>query len=757
MLRPIPMVARVLLWCAFLSRTCMAQAPSVPTISGSPCANIIGGGFTLSASVTGAEPLNFQWFKEGRLLAHETNATLARANITHLDLGFYSVVVNNDYGSSTSVERFAGECFWFDGLWDAPVPGYSATKPNWKSVKYLNGHFIAVGEHRNAGVGFCFLSRDAEQWQQSYPIFDANIVDVEYGNGVFVFASSTGNLLIHAPRNDGAPDLQSPALWRGVPFAARNLVFGNGRFVVAGRASAIDGALAASVDGTNWITYIPPAGFRFNNVAFGNGRFVASGNQNGGSGTNIAMVLVSTNGGSWDATLFTNIIMGDIAFAAGRFRTTVYSNDFNVSLRYWLQSSVDGHDWRSDQVDPGGCGAPFLAEGNGRIAGVRNIADYHSCFDFAPRMTRFVYSAGTNLLNHSGPYPQLSLNSICYGNRKFVAVGDVGVVATSSTGTNWSFIADGRTNAFYQALFHSNVFVAVGDAMIGSSSNGVSWRFQQITNEWNPFNDRPDANLLRTVAYGEGRWVVLGPKLRLVSTNLREWRTVTNRPPFGQFSTAYSVTFGNGLFVAATDSGIEVSHQGTNWGTCLIESRLRSIAFGANTFVAVGNEGTIYTATDPCAWAPGPPSWTQRASGITDHFVCVAYGFDATIGSNSFVAVTTNGAWHGSGDGVTWYPLGGYPAQASWSLVNADKQFFAAAGGVLKTLTATYQNGIAPVTDMAFGFDCFVAAGPFGIRHLPRTLPPQGLTIAEQPQSRTVTPGTTFAMSVAAYSYEMPQ
>ena len=120
----------------------MAQAPSVPTVSGTVCTFMLSGGVSLTASASGAEPLTFQWFNEGRVLEVETNGTLVRTSITHLDFGFYNVVVSNAYGSAKSAGRYVGNClqFWYD--WDFPAPGEIAAKPNWKSVKYLNGHFI---------------------------------------------------------------------------------------------------------------------------------------------------------------------------------------------------------------------------------------------------------------------------------------------------------------------------------------------------------------------------------------------------------------------------------------------------------------------------------------------------------------------------------------------------------------------------------------------------------------------------------------
>jgi hypothetical protein len=391
------------------------------------------------------------------------------------------------------------------------------------------------------------------------------------------------------------------------------------------------------------------------------------------------------------------------------------------------------------------CAGVRFAYGNGRLVGIRTVSSYYVCSSAEPRDTRFL-SFPDGVPTYSGRTPGLLLNSICYANRKFVAVGDSGVVATSTTGTNWNITADARPWEFRCVLFQTNVFVAVADGAIGISSNASAWTIHQVTNEVDPVAQTVASNLLRGVAYGNGRWVAAGPKFSLTSTNLKDWMYApdnTGDPSMNE------IAFGNGIFVQVRNFGPVRSATGSNWVSSANPFPAASIAFGAGMFVAVGNNGLIRTATNG-------NTWTARASGISENFTRVAFGYDHYIGSNSFVAVTTNGAWFGSGDAVTWYPLRSGFGPAQWFLLNADGQFIAGANGFLTTFSGNYQCALSSITDAAFGFGTFLAVGPFGIRHLPRTWPPTGLIIAQQPQSRAVLPGVSFQLGVSAYTREKP-
>jgi alpha-tubulin suppressor-like RCC1 family protein len=64
--------------------------------------NIGGGSLTLSATVDGSAPLNYQWQKDGAAILNATNSTLLFNSLTRSNSGVYSLVVSNDFGVLTS-------------------------------------------------------------------------------------------------------------------------------------------------------------------------------------------------------------------------------------------------------------------------------------------------------------------------------------------------------------------------------------------------------------------------------------------------------------------------------------------------------------------------------------------------------------------------------------------------------------------------------------------------------------------------------
>jgi hypothetical protein len=80
------------------------------------------------------------------------------------------------------------------------------------------------------------------------------------------------------------------------------------------------------------------------------------------------------------------------------------------------------------------------------------------------------------------------------------------------------------------------------------------------------------------------------------------------------------VSYGNGTFVAAGDSGhILTSSDGINWTsqTSGVSADLFGIAHGNGTFVAVGSSGTIITSPNGTTWEPQVSGTTGDLNGVT--------------------------------------------------------------------------------------------------------------------------------------------
>lgn len=98
----------------------------------------------------------------------------------------------------------------------------------------------------------------------------------------------------------------------------------------------------------------------------------------------------------------------------------------------------------------------------------------------------------------------------------------------------------------------------------------------------------------------------------------------------------YAITYGRGIILTSPDSETwTVRHSGT-------DVRLAALAYGKETFVAVGGRGTIVTGTRDGS------TWAVRKSGVTSDLWAVKFA------RGIFVAVGAAGTVVTSPDGYTW-------------------------------------------------------------------------------------------------------
>ena len=180
-----------------------------------------------------------------------------------------------------------------------------------------------------------------------------------------------------------------------------------------------------------------------------------------------------------------------------------------------------------------------------------------------------------------------------------------------------------------------------------------------------------------------------------------------------------SVTFGNGTFVAVSNSGtnrVMTSTDGITWTARNVPaSSWTSVTYGNGVFVAVAGFGT-----DRIMTSPDGITWTPRGSS-TDSWDAIAYG------NNTFVAVgmSTNRVMT-STDGITWTNRTVPTGIQQWKSVTwGNNKFVAVSGtgfndrvmtsadGVTWTYAQAIHNG--NWSSIAYGNNTFVAtATSFG-------------------------------------------
>ncbi len=283
-------------------------------------------------------------------------------------------------------------------------------------------------------------------------------------------------------------------------------------------------------------------------------------------------------------------------------------------------SSVRSWNWRNPL--PQGLATRHVeTDGNGSYAAVG---------DFGVIMTS---SDGVNWsVRQSGT---MNLNSVAYGAGRFVAVGNGGRILRSSTKAadgyaSWSEISSGSASTLRGITYNGSVFVAVGNSQISenfpyvpkmtilTSPDGAVWSdHSQLL----AINETLD---LRDVAAGNGTVVAVGSGgVILTSTdNGNSWRRVPDDLN-GRGSTINSITFGSNSFVAVGEfAQITTSYDnGTTWNPVItldIFDDLKGVAYGTlaegqNIFAAVGTDGAIITSENLGA------NWSSQISGLANN------------------------------------------------------------------------------------------------------------------------------------------
>jgi hypothetical protein len=246
--------------------------------------------------------------------------------------------------------------------------------------------------------------------------------------------------------------------------------------------------------------------------------------------------------------------------------------------------------------------------------------------------------------NSGTSYP---LGAITFADEQFVAVGSSSAVLTSTDAMNWSPQSGGSGDVWLNSIaYGQGRFVAVGSGLDGhivnfmTSSNGLVWG--QGTGWLGEFYG---------ITYGDGEFVVVSEGGIEWSADGVDWDLYLNAAhPSTNF--LRSITYANGQFVAVGDSGtIVTSVDATNWvqAESGMAIGLNGIASGRGVLVAVGGDPLYQLAEGVVILtSTNGVDWVQRQRGTTNGLSAVAYG------SGQFVAVGAFGTILSSADGINW-------------------------------------------------------------------------------------------------------
>ncbi len=267
----------------------------------------------------------------------------------------------------------------------------------------------------------------------------------------------------------------------------------------------------------------------------------------------------------------------------------------------------------------------------------------------------------------------ISYNGIDYTPEGvFVAVGSTSGIHTSTDGNNWSVSTTGNFGTFKGVVGLSSEVVVVGGAgTIARSTNAASsfgptniYQRKQVgfIPSYTPRNIPQSLNAAAVGSYifpnaltGIGttvpheRVVVVGAAGTILYTEPGLAGLTTSFVISNKFATQdfHGVAYHDGTFVAVGNQGsIYRSTDGETWSgvtTTSITTNLKDVKYGENVWIAVGAAGTIISSADDGL------NWSVVSAGGTFQLNSVAYQDDV------WLAVGGAGMAMNSTDGETWY------------------------------------------------------------------------------------------------------
>ena len=435
------------------------------------------------------------------------------------------------------------------------APTYSLNSVTWGF--YTNGdstvttNFVATGGKSSGTplVGIVITSTDGVNWANPWSApgnanTGSRLYGVAFRPGVGYIAVGAGAVIQYSADgtnwNSSFSDLSLP----GNDFAGATYAADLGYFIAVGSSGEVETSLTDGSPGT-WIGEFTGRPENLTGIARGSANFVVVGNVVP-YGAHYAVILTSPNGSNWRVrTSGTASKLNNVAYGAGTL--VAVGNGGTI-----VTSSDEGTNW-------GVQNSTVVANLNG---------------------VSYITNSVTNL---------------------FLATGDAGTLVISPDGTNWAAPYSTSTAKLICACptFVTNVYVVGGaGGVILTSPDASTWTLQTsgISGSGRDING---------LAYGNNTFVAsCGYGYILTSPNGTNWFQQTS--PFGSTGsskTYYTVTYAGGVFVmggntSSFPSATQTSTDGTNWvlRSMPASSAFKAIAYAPNTYLGVGNGGTVLQA-----------------------------------------------------------------------------------------------------------------------------------------------------------------
>lgn len=304
--------------------------------------------------------------------------------------------------------------------------------------------------------------------------------------------------------------------------------------------------------------------------------------------------------------------------------------------------------------------------------------------------------------------PGDNLTAVTFGNGQFVAVGDHGMIAISTDGTNWVHHPLGTDVEFTSVVCGNGLYVAVGLDVIDDYAHGAIFVSTNGVN-WKSAIDPETIWWLQGVAFGGGKFVASG-----ISGNILTSSDGLNWIPSNNSSDCCSdlqnVCYGNGQFVVAQVSGaMIISTDSLNWTEYSTGAPSgANVQFGNGYYVASSSSGKMAVSTNGIDWTNFPSSF--QCIGFANGKFIANDGSTSQDGSNWTAPISADGTLAGAAFGNGIYLAVGNPPSSLFS-VSGSAVFSSSDGTAWSSVNSETYN---PLAKIIYNGNQFVAVGNNG-------------------------------------------
>lgn len=234
---------------------------------------------------------------------------------------------------------------------------------------------------------------------------------------------------------------------------------------------------------------------------------------------------------------------------------------------------------------------------------------------------------------------RFSLSGVTLASNTWVAVGNAVCTYTDYYPSRADLVNLKPTGPTTGSMWRS---VAYGNKVLVAVDGGLQVSVSKDATNWISHGAATDSGL-NAVSFVDDRFIAVGAKGTIrISTDAGDtWSTPSQPPAASADLMAVAVQSGTWVAVGGTpDSGsVAISPDGSTWTLSSITTNLlRGVAFGGNTWVAVGNGGTILTSPDARVWTPA-----TNATPETLNAVAYGNGYFLAVGESGRILTSTNG------------------------------------------------------------------------------------------------------------------